>query len=130
MDKKQIGLRIKGLRMEREWSQQELSRLLKIERSTLSKIETGQNAPTARILVDLQRIFSVSSDWLLIGQGTGEPGELLDKDLNQLLTAIRESPGVKHAILGFFFQYKANHPEFFKNQGAHQLNRSTGKQVK
>jgi transcriptional regulator with XRE-family HTH domain len=124
MDKKQIGFRIKSLRTEKEWSQEELSRRLKVDRSTLSKIETGENVPSARILAELKRIFSISIDWLLTGMGFSQPGESGDKDINELLTAIRESPGVKHAILGFFYQYKANHPEFFRNPETQRLNES------
>ena len=60
MDKKQIGLRLKALRTGKGISQQELANELNIDRTTLSKIETGENPPVAAILLELKRIFSIS----------------------------------------------------------------------
>jgi transcriptional regulator with XRE-family HTH domain len=122
MDKKLIGPRIRDLRTEKEWSQLELASLLKIHRSTLSKIETGDILPTTRILVELKRIFSISIDKLLANPGTMEPGESVETEVRELLTALREQPGVKHAVLSFFYQYKASHPEFFIHRDTYQSN--------
>jgi transcriptional regulator with XRE-family HTH domain len=124
MDKEQIGLKIKNLRRKKGWSQYDLARRLKIDRSTLSKIETGDIAPTARILIELKLLFSTSIDWLLTDSSPGELNESGDTEVGELLTAIRENPGVRHAILSFFYQYKAGHPELFANPGTFQLDNS------
>jgi transcriptional regulator with XRE-family HTH domain len=113
MDKKQIGFKIKTLRTGKRLSQQELAKKLNIDRTTLSKIETGENFPAAGILVELKRIFSISIDWLLTGNGPG-PIDSNDKDVSELLTTIQENRVVKHAVLGFFYEYKADNLNLFK----------------
>jgi transcriptional regulator with XRE-family HTH domain len=116
MDKKQIGLRLKALRRGKGISQQELAHELNIDRTRLSKIETGENPPAAGILLELKRIFSISIDWLLTGEGLG-PMESYDSDINELLTAIHEKNAVKHAVLSFFYEYKFKHPGLFMKPG-------------
>jgi transcriptional regulator with XRE-family HTH domain len=115
MDKKQIGLRVKGLRAGKGLSQQELGKKLNVDRSTISKIESGENPPAASILIELKRIFSISTDWLLTGSGPG-PMDSNDKDFNELLNVMNENQIVKHAVLGFFFNFKADNPKLFKKQ--------------
>jgi len=116
MDKKQIGSRIKALRTGKNLTQQELANELKIDRTTLSKIETGESSPGPGILVELKRIFSISIDWLLTGESQGLM-ESDDNDIDELLTAIQENRVVKHAVLSFFYEYKAKNPRLFKKTG-------------
>jgi len=116
MDKKQTGLRIKALRTGKRLTQQELANELKINRTTLSKIETGEISPAPGILLELKRIFSTSIDWLLTGEGQGLL-ESDDKDIDELLTTIQENRIVKHAVLSFFYEYKAENPRLFKKPG-------------
>lgn len=114
MDKKQIGLRVKSLRAEKGMSQEALADMLKLDRSTLSKIENGEITPTARALFELKRIFSISTDWLLTGSGSREPLTSDDKEVNEMFNAVQKDTIVKHAVLGFFYKYKADNPELFK----------------
>lgn len=116
MDKKQVGLRIKALRTGKGLSQQELANRLKIDRTTLSKIETGENSLGAGTLLELKRMFSISIDWLLTGEGP-EPLESDDDDLYELLEAIQENRIVKHAVLSFFYAYKAENYRLFRKPG-------------
>ena len=116
MDKKQTGLRIKALRTGKRLTQQELANELKINRTTLSKIETGEISPAPGILLELKRIFSTSIDWILTGEGQGLL-ESDDKDIDELLTTIQENRIVKHAVLSFFYEYKAENPRLFKKPG-------------
>jgi len=110
MDKKKIGLRIKGLRAENGLSQEDLSKRLGIDRTTLSKIESGENTPTARILIELKRIFSVSIDWILTGVGFREHAEAEDysEGVKELLNDISKDKMLKHAVLSFFYTYKSD----------------------
>jgi len=116
MDNKIVGLRIKALRTGKGLSQQELAKELNIDRNKLSKIETGENSPTAGILLGLKRFFSISIDWLLTGEDP-EPLESDDQDLHELLAAVQKNRICKHAILSYFYMYKAENPMIFKEPG-------------
>ncbi|MCP5048913.1 MAG: helix-turn-helix transcriptional regulator, partial [bacterium] len=106
MDKKQIGLRIRSLRGEKGLRQEDLASQLRITRANLSKIETGEVAPTSRILMDLKQIFATSTDWVLSGSGSREytPGEY-SGDIKAMLDDMGRYVQLKHAILSFYYTY-------------------------
>jgi transcriptional regulator with XRE-family HTH domain len=108
MHAKKIGLRIRSLRVEKDFKQEKLAEILNIDRSTLSKIESGTNTPTTRILMELKRIFSVSIDWLLFGTGPRKYAgtDKYNPDLEELLESISKDKILKHAILSYFYTYK------------------------
>lgn len=56
--------RIRALREDRDWSQQELADTLHINRRTYSAYETGVNAIPLDILIALARIYHTSTDYL------------------------------------------------------------------
>ena len=60
-----IAEKIKALREARGWSQAELSRRLGITRNGVNSWEQGLSMPSPACLVDLARVFSVSTDYLL-----------------------------------------------------------------
>ena len=64
---KEIGLRIKEIRG--ELSQRGFARSLGISNVLVSRYERAENTPHAAILVLIARTYSVSLDWLLLGQG-------------------------------------------------------------
>lgn len=123
MDAKKIGLRIKGLRVESDFKQEKLAEILKIDRSTLSKIESGTNTPTTRILIELKRIFSVSIDWLLFGTGPRKyvGADKYNPDLEELLESISKDKILKHAILSYFYTYKIDKKKLWTPPKRHQL---------
>lgn len=57
--------KIKLLREERGWTQAELARRLSITRNGVNSWEQGLSMPSPACLVDLARVFSVSTDYLL-----------------------------------------------------------------
>ena len=57
-----IAERIKELRQARGWTQADLARRLSITRNGVNSWEQGLSTPS---LVDLARLFSVSTDYLL-----------------------------------------------------------------
>ena len=57
--------RIKALREARGWTQAELARRLNITRNGVNSWEQGLSMPSPACLVDLARLFSVSTDYLL-----------------------------------------------------------------
>lgn len=57
--------RIKELRNARGWTQAELARRLNITRNGVNSWEQGLSMPSPTFLVELARVFSVSTDYLL-----------------------------------------------------------------
>ena len=60
-----IAEKIKKLREARRWSQAELARRLSVTRNGVNSWEQGLSMPSPACLVDLAKVFSVSTDYLL-----------------------------------------------------------------
>lgn len=60
-----IGDTIKRLREDAGFSQSTLAKKLNITRSAVNAWEMGLSAPTTQYVVDMARLFRVSSDYLL-----------------------------------------------------------------
>lgn len=61
----QFKERLKELRLEKELSQAELAKALKINQRTVSNWETGIRQPDFETLVLIAEYFSVTTDYLL-----------------------------------------------------------------
>ena len=57
--------RIKALRESRGWTQAELARRMNMTRNGINSWEQGLSMPSPQSLVDLARLSSVSTDYLL-----------------------------------------------------------------
>ena len=57
--------RIKELRKENNFTQQELAEKLELTNSTVSDWETGRSEPDLETLTKLAKLFSVTTDYLL-----------------------------------------------------------------
>ena len=57
--------RVRALREARGWTQAELARRLNITRNGVNSWEQGLSMPSPACLVDLAKLFSVSTDYLL-----------------------------------------------------------------
>lgn len=62
---KMTAERIKVLREARGWTQAELARRLSITRNGVNSWEQGLSMPSPACLVDLAKLFSISTDYLL-----------------------------------------------------------------
>ena len=60
-----LGSKIKNIRYNNNISQEELAKMLEINRNYLSRIETNKSLPTAEILAKLASFFNISIDTLL-----------------------------------------------------------------
>ena len=65
--------RIRELRQKKHLSQEELGRLLGVDRSAVAKWETGTHLPRAEKLMMLARVFGCSVDELLASGKGGLP---------------------------------------------------------
>ena len=64
----EIGEKIKELRKQKGWTQEELAEKLFVSRTAVSKWESGKGTPNIDSLKDISAIFSVSIDELLSGE--------------------------------------------------------------
>lgn len=63
-----LGMRIAILRISKGWSQAELSRRIGVSTSAVGMYEQGRREPSLCLLVRLAQEFSVTTDYLLIGE--------------------------------------------------------------
>ena len=92
-----IGERIRGLRGRAGISQTELANRLSVTRSSVNAWESGLSAPTAVYIVEMAKLFHVTSDYLL-GLDTGEHIDLAG------LT--EEETGIIYQLLAYFDKQK------------------------
>lgn len=60
-----LNEQMKLIRKKNKYTQQQISDLLEIERSTYASYETGRNRPDIRLLAAFAKIFSVTVDYLI-----------------------------------------------------------------
>lgn len=64
--------RIKKIRLESGLSQEAFGKRIKIRRSSVSKIETGENSPSDQTISLICKEFNVNEEWLRTGKGGDE----------------------------------------------------------
>jgi len=77
--RQELGHRVKIIRTFLKLDQKQLSKLLKIGQSQMSKIESGRSAPTLQELTRIKRLTeendylreNLSWEWILDGRGKG-----------------------------------------------------------
>jgi len=69
---KDFAKRLKVLRKKAGINQTEIADVLNIERSTYAYYETGKTTPSFNTLLNICKIHSVTTDWLLTGVATNE----------------------------------------------------------
>ena len=65
---KESGMRIKKLRKQRGFTQEQLSERLNSSVSNMSKIEIGYSGLSIDLLIELASFFDVSVDYILFGK--------------------------------------------------------------
>ena len=68
IDAKEIGTRVRGLRMESGLKQQELADSLGVTLSTVGRIESGIKMASLDLLVEIATFFNISLDYLILGK--------------------------------------------------------------
>ncbi len=65
---KQIGIRIKQIRLQNKLKGSELGDILGVDKQTISNYETGKTKPPAPTLAKIAKIGTKSLDWLITGE--------------------------------------------------------------
>ncbi|WP_282068741.1 helix-turn-helix domain-containing protein [Bacillus pumilus] len=87
-EKKRMGLRIRELRKEINLSQESLAERLEMKRTNIANYEAGRVVPPGNVLLELSKIFGVTTDYLLgRSDDPNSKVSLLDNDLYQIQRA-------------------------------------------
>lgn len=130
-----LSTKIYELRKAKGMSQEKLAELVGVSRQSISKWESGETIPELERLVELSRIFEVTTDYLL------KPGEMdeltirtekLEKRQNDLQSEVRKEHIKNIRILSTGFIYAIALAIFFLSSAAVSVslafgNRNDGK---
>lgn len=96
----EIGERLKQLRLEKHLRQDQVARLVNVEKSSISMYENGLRQPSYQTLVRLATVFNVSTDYLL-GRTNDRPLDLSGLTAAEvaLITELVASMTAKNKIL-------------------------------
>lgn len=67
-DMKKCGKRIQQFRIQCGYTQEEFAKTLNIDRSTLSRIESGTRSCSLDLLIQFSELFTISLDYLILGK--------------------------------------------------------------
>lgn len=90
-DMKESGKRIQQLRIQHRYSQQQLAKKLNINRSYLSRIESGNNGCSVDLFIQLSSLFQISLDELILGReqkDTLSDKKQLKSDIDYLISQL------------------------------------------
>ena len=91
MDKSAFADRIAKLRVAKGLSQHQLSQILGVKRSVVSYYESGDRLPSYDVLMEMSRVFNVSTDYLLKGKDASrviQVSDLSEKELDVVMGVI------------------------------------------
>lgn len=91
MDKSAFADRIAKLRVAKGLSQHQLSQMLGVKRSVVSYYESGDRLPSYDVLMEMSRVFNVSTDYLLKGKDASrviQVSDLSEKELDVVMGVI------------------------------------------
>jgi transcriptional regulator with XRE-family HTH domain len=76
-----FGEKLKILRKEKRWSQEELSKKIETDTRQVSLYENNKVAPSAETIVRISKVFNVSIDYLLIDEIPRRPLKVNDESI-------------------------------------------------
>jgi len=79
-DMKESGKLIQQLRSQYDYTQEEFASVINIDRSNLSRIESGKRGCSLELLVQISTLFDVSLDYLVLGQDRSDAVALANKE--------------------------------------------------
>lgn len=85
MDQRKIGRFLKGLRKEKELTQEQLAEQFSVSSRTVSRWETGSNMPDLSILVELADFYNVDIREIIDGE---RKSEIMDKETKDTLKKV------------------------------------------
>lgn len=107
-----LGNKLRLLRKSRGYTQEQISRLLYIERSAYSNYETGKRQPSYSGLAALADFYGVKTDYLIRDNFSGNPRCTSDAE-KKILTAFQLlDPSSQKELYEYIqFRLKKRHPK-------------------
>ena len=87
MDQKKIGLFLKELRREKEFTQEQLAEQFNVSSRTVSRWETGTNMPDLSVLVELSDFYQVDIKEIIDGE---RKSEIMNEEMRETLIKVAE----------------------------------------
>jgi transcriptional regulator with XRE-family HTH domain len=114
-----IGQRLKQWRISKGLTQQDIAKVLDIQRASVSSIEIGANAITTKSLVILHEKYNLPINYILLGDDLNNLPDfgVFNKKVMEMLEEMKNSPVYLHTLLGCFEQKKFE-LENIKEKGA------------
>ncbi|MCD7817662.1 MAG: helix-turn-helix domain-containing protein [Lachnospiraceae bacterium] len=84
-DVKEVGERIRALRMGRNITQAEVAEALNISIEHYKRIETGRRGCSIDILISVKMYFGVSLDYLVLGETPNVEAEQIKSELEDVI---------------------------------------------
>lgn len=112
-----IAEKIRELRKEKSWSQDDLGKAVGVHQRYVSTWETGKNMPAAETLIKLSRAFAVSVDYLLFenvpreGVSSIDDFDLYDQFRQASTLPQKQKDAIKELVSGLVFRYKVKTAE-------------------
>ena len=97
MDQKKTGVFLKGLRQEKQITQEQLAEQLGVSRRTVSRWETRNNLPDLSVLVELADFYNVDLNEIFWGERRSAANDAALKDT--LLQAAEYTQGIREKIV-------------------------------
>ncbi|PFW04155.1 XRE family transcriptional regulator [Bacillus thuringiensis] len=98
-----FGQRLKALRLEKGMTQQQLADFLDIEKSNISRFESGKQSPSSDNRVKMAKLFNVSVDYMLgLSEHKSldkEKSEKISKEAANLMEKINKLPPEKRKLI-------------------------------
>lgn len=92
MDKSSFAERISKLRISKGLSQQQLALLLGVKRSVVSYYESGDRLPSLDVLIEMSKVFNVSTDYLLKGKDAARiihVSDLSEREIDVIMSMVK-----------------------------------------
>lgn len=86
MDQKKIGTFLKDLRKEKALTQEQLAERFNVSSRTVSRWETGSNAPDLGTLIELADFYGVDVREIMDGE---RKGTVMDRETKDILKKLR-----------------------------------------
>ena len=123
---KDIGTRIKKIRLELGYTQEQMAAFFGIKRAGYRRYEGGETTPGVQAFEMLAERFNVSLEWLIRGEGSmvrsvddPEPRvpefEKPVEEIWDLVVHMEKIPLLRFKILSFYHQFKMDHSDLFSD---------------